>query len=181
MCTEDSTRACSTMVRASATMPLVAQPRWWSISKIFSMLVDSSNLDVTRFSAASTTPWVVWIPIAVDPNFFFLSDATSMLLPTSARAYLDRLRGIFDLEETSFRRKGVDATIVLALRQKHPPRPQTLLGDRRKGRGKGRLCVIQRVCIAVCIRRCATLCGGPRREDGTSRQGGAADRTSLSQ
>jgi len=56
------------MLRASACSPDMAQPRWWSISTIFSTEEDSRSGEVTRFSTPITTPWPVATPIAVDPS-----------------------------------------------------------------------------------------------------------------
>ena len=63
-----STLACATRVRASDVSPLVAQPKWSSISMIFSTLDGTSKVDVSRFSTARTTPSLVLIPIAVVPS-----------------------------------------------------------------------------------------------------------------
>lgn len=62
------TRAWSTMVRASAVRPLMAQPMWRSISMIFSMDELSSSGDCTRFSTPRTVPWGVVMPTVVEPS-----------------------------------------------------------------------------------------------------------------
>ena len=62
------TRAWSTIVRASAVRPDIAQPMCESISMIFSMDEDSSKGDGTRFSTARTTPSGVVMPTVVDPS-----------------------------------------------------------------------------------------------------------------
>lgn len=62
------TRACSTIVLASAVKPLMAQPMWRSISMIFSTESDSSKGDWVRFSTARTTPCEVWMPTVVEPS-----------------------------------------------------------------------------------------------------------------
>jgi len=46
----------------------MAQPRWESISIIFSMELDSRRGDWTRFSTARTTPWGVRMPTVVEPS-----------------------------------------------------------------------------------------------------------------
>jgi hypothetical protein len=55
-------------VLASAVSPLMAQPTCSSISATFSMLEGMRRGDVTRFSAARTTPSLVRTPIAVEPS-----------------------------------------------------------------------------------------------------------------
>ena len=55
-------------VLASAVSPLMAQPTCSSISATFSMLDGISRGDVTRFSAARTTPSFVRTPMAVEPR-----------------------------------------------------------------------------------------------------------------
>lgn len=62
------TRACSTIVRASAVRPDIAHPTCTSISMIFSTLSESRSTDCVRFSTARTTPVAVWIPTVVDPS-----------------------------------------------------------------------------------------------------------------
>jgi hypothetical protein len=47
----------------------MAQPRWESISMIFSMLEDSRSEDWTRFSTPRMTPSDVCTPTVVDPSF----------------------------------------------------------------------------------------------------------------
>ena len=48
---------------------LVHLPMWVSISTIFSMLLGSIRGEVILFSTARHTPSVVWIPMAVEPNW----------------------------------------------------------------------------------------------------------------
>ncbi len=63
------TRAWSTMVRASAVRPDMAQPMCRSISIIFSMDELSSRGDCTRFSTPSTVPCGVVMPTVVEPSW----------------------------------------------------------------------------------------------------------------
>lgn len=56
------------MVLESAVIPLMAHPRWVSISKTFSTELASRSGEETRFSTARMTPSPVWMPMAVVPS-----------------------------------------------------------------------------------------------------------------
>lgn len=63
-----TTRACSTIVRESATSPLTAHPTWLSISIIFSIEEASKSFDCDRRSTPRMTPCWVVAAMVVDPN-----------------------------------------------------------------------------------------------------------------
>lgn len=68
------------MVRASAVRPDIAQPRWVSISIIFSIEDDSRRGDWTRFSTARTTPSGVRMPTVVEPSLWSISSNERMIM-----------------------------------------------------------------------------------------------------
>ncbi len=94
------TLAWSTSMRASATSPEVAQPMWWSIWKIFSMDFGSISLLAMRLSTIRTTPSLNFSPTVVVPR-------------------LDRLAGVFDLEEPTIGGENRDGPIVCHLSWLH--------------------------------------------------------------
>jgi hypothetical protein len=59
-----ATRDWLTRMLASAVMPDTTQAMWSSMRYSFSLPMESSSLDVTSFSAASTTPSLARIPSA---------------------------------------------------------------------------------------------------------------------
>ena len=85
-----STRPWSIRMRASPTIPLMAQAKCWSISTSFSLrLLGTSSLDdCIFFSTPRITPSFVFTPIAVEPNYI---DRVSEL------AYLQQVKYFFAL------------------------------------------------------------------------------------
>lgn len=102
------TLACSTIVLASAVKPDMAHPICESISMIFSIELDSSRGDWTRFSTPRTTPSLVWMPTVVDPSCgsrqrmrqvvnYSGGSSERLRMPCQAgTTHLDGFDGIFD-------------------------------------------------------------------------------------
>lgn len=67
-----STRPWSMNIRASPTIPDIAQAQCWSSSTSFSLRADGTiNFeDCIFFSTPRITPWFVLTPIAVEPNYY---------------------------------------------------------------------------------------------------------------
>ena len=96
------------MLRASACKPDMAHPMCLSISTIFSTEDVSSKVEVTRFSTPRMTPEEVET-FAIHVQYIRLLRDTDCGRRTYAYCCgteLDGFEGVFDLEETAFRREG---------------------------------------------------------------------------
>lgn len=123
----------------------MATPMCESTSKSFSTEEGSCSGESSRFSTAITTPSAVWIPMAVVPILIACCAPPEGGGSACARTLCDvrpppscgrhgrhglrpagggsvrpaHLHRVLDLEETAFRRKGIDAAVVLTPRQEH--------------------------------------------------------------
>lgn len=93
----------------------MAQTQCLSISTSFSdlLLISMSLLEGSFFSIPSTTPSVVFTPIAVDPNYIKVSLTKNRRSVNLVRAYFDCFNCVLNLVYTAFRRESVDSAIVL--------------------------------------------------------------------
>ena len=67
------------------------------------------SFDGSFFSTPNTTPSLVLMPIAVDPNF----NQVLIELMGIVKTYLDGFNGVLDLIDSSLWRESVDTTIVV--------------------------------------------------------------------